>query len=214
MRRRLLPILAVLFLVVPIASAGIIITIPFSEFNAGLTEHPTGYTSDTWTVSLVNTLNFSGPGSVAKLFIANSTGAEFYAINVNLAPELDNPQRYSMDFFIASTVDPGPDNWTHIGMIHNCVPGKAYYIRLDANASTFSVTDGNKVLLTNPVANPFPAKNIRTIGAEGTAVDGYVKVSVDKWAYTPVETVNAWLPIVLAFAMLGMALGLLRKMSK
>lgn len=213
--RHLTPILALLLFVVPVAAvcAATTLTIPYTDFNAGIVEHPTGYASDVWAIKLVNNLNFSSTSSIAKIFIANSTGAGFFAINVNLAPEVDDPTRYSMDIFIATQADPGPENWSHIGMVNDLKPGKAYYIRM-SNTSELSVTDGLKILLTNPVDVNFPAINIRTEGTAGTAESGYVQVNVQSWASTPTETVNAWLPIVLAFAMLGMALGLLRKMSK
>lgn len=210
--RHLTLILALLLFVVPIAAvaASTTLMIPYTEFNSGLTEHPTGYASDVWAVKLVNNLNFSSSSSVAKIFIANSTGSDFFAINVNLAPELNDPTKYSADFYIATCKDPGPGNWSHIGMINNLQPGKAYYIRL-SNTSELSVTDGLKVLLTNPVSVNFPAINIRTEGAANTATSGYVQVNVQSWASTPTETVNEWLPLVLAFAMLSLALGMLKR---
>ncbi|MBC7113227.1 MAG: hypothetical protein H5T34_04305 [Candidatus Methanomethyliales bacterium] len=210
--KHLLPIVAVLLFAIPVVCAGTTLTIPYTDFNNGLIEHPTGYAADTWSVRLINNLVFGSNTSIAKIFIANSTGAGFFAINVNLAPELDNPNLYSADFYIATQVDPGPDNWTHIGMVNNLKPGKAYYIRLD-ETGTLSVTDGLKVLLTNPAVK-FPAINIRTEGTAGTATAGYVQVTVDKWFATPTETVNAWIPVIIAFAMLGMALGLLKQLSK
>lgn len=211
--RHLAPILALLLFVVPIAAvcAATTLTIPYTDFNSGIVEHPTGYAKDSWSVRLVNSLNFSGPESVAKIFIANSSGSGFFAINVNLAPELGNPSLYSADFFMATKADPGPENWSHIGMLNNLKPGKAYYVRLDANG-TFSVTDGSKVLLTNPAVN-FPAINIRTDGTSA-ATSGYVQATVDSYTMTPTETAFAWTPLVIAFAMLSMALGLLRKMSR
>jgi len=78
---------------------------------------------------------------------------------------------------------------------------------------TQAVTDGMKVLLTNPVTK-FPAINVRTEGAANTATSGYVQVTVDKWAATPTETVNAWIPVIIVFAMVGMALELMRRLSK
>lgn len=209
--KRLLPILAALLFVIPAVCAATTLTIPYTDFNSGIVEHPTGYAADTWSVKLVNSLVFASNSSVAKIFIANSTGAGFFAINVNLAPELDNPNLYSADFYIATKTDPGPTNWTHIGMINNLKPGKAYYIRLD-ETGTLSVTDGLKVLLTNPEVN-FPAVNIRTDGTDA-ATGGYVQVTTSGWAATPTETVNTWIPVVLVFALLGMALGLLKKMSQ
>lgn len=208
--KHLTPILAVLLLVctVGVASAATTITIPYTDFNAGIKEHPTGYASDVWSVKLVNNLVFASNTSVAKIFIANSTGAGFFAINVNLAPELDNPSLYSADFFIATQADPGPENWTHLGMLNNLKPGKAYYIRLD-EAGTLSVTDGMKVLLTNPAVN-FPAINIRTDGSNA-AVSGSVQVTLQSYSYTPTETIQNWMPLVLAFAMLSLALGLLKR---
>jgi hypothetical protein len=210
--RHLAPILALLLFVVPIAAvaASTTLMIPYTDFNNGIKEHPTGYASDTWAIRFINNLNFTSTTSIAKIFIANSTGAGFFAINVNLAPELNDPTKYSADFYIATKVDPGPENWTHIGMINNLVPGKAYYIRL-SNTSELSVTDGLKVLLTNPVDVNFPAINIRTEGTAGTAESGYVQVNVQSWASTPTETVYDWLPLVLAFAMLSLALGMLKR---
>lgn len=207
---RLLPILALLLFAVPIAAvcAATTLTIPYTDFNNGIAEHPTGYASDTWSVKLVNNLNFTGTSSVAKIFIANSTGAGFFAINVNLAPEVNNPNLYSADFFIATRSDPGPGDWSHIGMINNLKPGKAYYIRLD-ESGTLSVTDGMKVLLTNPAVN-FPAINIRTDGSNA-AVSGSVQVTLQSYSYTPTETVQNWMPLVLAFAMLSLALGMLKR---
>jgi hypothetical protein len=212
--RHLTPILALLLFTISIATvcAATTLTIPYTEFNAGLTEHPTGYASDTWAIKFVNNLNFTSTTSIAKLFIANSTGSGFFAINVNLAPELNDPTKYSADFYISNKSDPGPSDWTHIGMINNLKPGKAYYIRLD-NVGTLTVTDGMKVLLTNPVTK-FPAINVRTEGAANTATSGYVQVTVDKWAATPTETVNAWIPVIIVFAMVGMALELMRRLSK
>jgi hypothetical protein len=213
--RHLTPILALLLFTISIATvcAATTLTIPYTEFNAGLIEHPTGYASDTWAIRFINNLNFTNTSSIARLFIANSTGAGFFAINVNLAPELNDPTKYSADFYIATKVDPGPGDWAHLGMINNLKYGKAYYIRL-SNTSELSVTDGLKVLLTNPVDVKFPAINIRTVGAENTATSGYVQVTVDKWAATPTETVNAWIPVIVVFAMLGLALGLMRRLSK
>lgn len=209
--RHLTPILAVLLFVVPVAAvcAATTLTIPYTDFNSGIVEHPTGYASDVWAIKLVNNLNFSSTSSIAKIFIANSTGAGFFAINVNLAPELNDPTKYSADFYISTQADPSPENWTHIGMVNNLKPGKAYYIRL-SNTSELSVTDGLKILLTNPVEN-FPAINIRTEGTAGTAESGYVQVNVQSWASTPTETVYDWLPLVLAFAMLSLALGMLKR---
>ncbi|MEM2057471.1 MAG: hypothetical protein QXO76_04375 [Thermoproteota archaeon] len=211
--RHLTPLLLLVSaLFVGTALAATTITIPYTEFNAGMTEHPTGYASDTWSLRIINSLNFSNTSSIAKIFIANSTGTGFFAINVNLAPELNDPTKYSMDLFIASKVDPGPSDWTHIGMINNLNYGKAYYIRVD-NAGTLTVTDGLKTLLTNPV-NKFPAINIRTEGTESTATSGYVQVTVDKWFATPTETVNAWIPVIIVFAMVSMALGLMKRLSQ
>lgn len=206
-----------LFLVLAVLAVGVVyaattITIPYTEFNAGLIEHLTGYASDSWSVRIINNLNFASSSSVAKIFIANSSGIGFFAINVNLAPELNDATKYSMDLFIASQSDPGPENWTHIGMINNLKYGKAYYIRVD-EAGTLTVTDGMKTLLTNPVTK-FPAVNIRTEGTANTATSGYVQVTVDKWFATPTETVNAWIPVIIIFAMVGMALELMRRLSK
>lgn len=213
--RHLAPILlllSVLFVGVGLTLAATTITIPYTEFNAGLIEHPTGYASDVWSVKLVNNLNFASDTSVAKLFIANSSGTGFFAINVNLAPELNNLALYSMDIFIAAKVDPGPGDWSHIGMINNLKPGKAYYIRVD-DAGTLTVTDGLKTLLTSPVTN-FPAINIRTVGTANTATSGFVEVTVDKWSATPTETVNALIPVIIVFAMLSIMLSLLRRAAQ
>ncbi len=206
--RHLTPILALLLFVVPVASAATTLTIPYTDFNSGIVEHPTGYASDVWAVKLVNALNFSGPPSVAKIFIANSSGAGFFAINVNLAPEVDDPTRYSMDVFIATQADPGPENWSHIGMVNDLKPGKAYYIRM-SNTSELSVTDGTSILLTNPAVQ-FPAVNIRTDGTDA-ATSGYVQVTVENWTMTPTETVNAWIPVIITFAMLSIVLSLLKR---
>ena len=209
--KHLLPILALLLFVVPIAAvaASTTLMIPYTDFNSGIVEHPTGYASDTWAVKLVNSLNFSSTSSVAKIFIANSTGAGFFALNVNLAPEVDDPTRYSMDIFIATQADPGPENWTHIGMVNNLKPGKAYYVRL-SNLSEITVTDGTSILLTNPVDVNFPAINIRTDGTSA-ATSGYVQATVDSWVMTPTETVNAWIPVIITFAMLSIVLSLLKR---
>lgn len=211
--RLLLPTLAVLLLVVPLATvcASTSLTIPYTDFNAGIVEHPTGYASDVWSVRIINSLNFTGTSSIAKIFIANSTGADFFAINVNLAPELNDSTRYSADFYIATKVDPEAGNWTHLGMINNLKYGKAYYIRLDSVAQ-LTVTDGIKVLLSNP-ATSFPAVNIRTDGANATT-SGYVQVTTSNFTATPTETVYTWIPLVIVFAMLGLALDLLRRMAK
>lgn len=209
--RHLLPILAVLLFAVPVVLSATTLTIPYTDFNAGTVEHPTGYASDTWSVRLVNNLVFSSNTSIAKIFIANSTGTGFFGINVNLAPELSNPNLYSADFFISAKSDPGPSDWTHIGMLNNLKPGKAYYIRID-ETGTFTVTDGINVLLTNPAVK-FPAINIRTDGTDA-ATAGYVQVTVGSYTLTPTETVNSWIPVIIVFAMLGMALSLLKKMSQ
>lgn len=213
--RHLTPILlllSVLFVGVGLTLAATTITIPYTEFNAGLVEHPTGYAADAWSVKLVNNLNFASNTSIAKIFIANSSGTGFFAINVNLAPELNNLALYSMDIFIAAKADPGPGDWLHLGMLNNLKPGKAYYIRVD-DAGTLTVTDGLKTLLTNP-ATKFPAINIRTEGTANTATSGYVQVTVDKWFATPTETVNTWIPVIIVFAMLSMALGLMKRLSQ
>lgn len=212
MKTRLLPILAVLFLLVPASVlAATTITIPYDDFNSGIVEHPTNYAADTWTVKLVNQLNFTSTSSIAKIFIANSSGAGFFAINVNLAPEVSNPSYYSADFYIATQTDPGPGNWTHLGMLNFLKPGKAYYIRLGDNG-TFSVTDGSSVLLTATAVN-FPAINIRTDGTDA-AISGQVQVTVGGYTLTPTETATAWVPLVIAIAMLSVALGLIERMSK
>ncbi len=211
--KHLTPILAVLLLVctIGVASAATTITIPYTDFNAGMKEHPTGYASDVWSLRLVNSLNFTDASSVAKMFIANSTGANFFAINVNLAPEVDDSTRYSMDFFIATQADPGPENWTAINMLHNLYPGKAYYIRL-SNEGELSVTDGNSVLLSSPLDLKFPAVNIRTDGTDAAA-SGTVQVTVGGWSATPTETVNMWIPIIITFAMLSIVLGMIKKLK-
>lgn len=208
--RHLTPILAVLLFVVPVAAvcAATTLTIPYTDFNAGIVEHPTGYASDVWSVKLVNSLTFASNTSTAKVFIANSTGAGFFAVNVNLAPELDNPAYYSMDIFIATQADPGPENWTHIGMLNDLKFGKAYYIRM-SNESEITVTDGVNVLLSNP-AEKFPAVNIRTDGTDA-ATSGYVQATVNSWAMTPTETVNVWIPVIITFAMLSIVLSLLKR---
>jgi len=210
--RHLAPILALLLLAVPIATVCAVttLTIPYTDFNNGIKEHPTGYASDVWSIQLVNNLNFTSTSSIAKIFIANSTGSGFFAINVNLAPELNDPTKYSADFYISSCADPGPGNWTHIGMLHNLIFGKAYYVRM-SNTSELSVTDGLNVLLTNPVLK-FPAINIRTDGSNA-ATSGYVQATVQNWTSTPTETVNEWVPAVISIAMLCIILSMLKKMQ-
>lgn len=211
--KHLAPILAVLLLVctVGVASAATTITIPYTDFNSGIKEHPTGYASDVWSIRLVNSLNFTDASSVAKMFIANSTGTGFFAINVNLAPEVNNPSLYSADFYVATQADPGPDNWTHINMLNNLKPGKAYYIRM-SDEGELSVTDGNSVLLSSPLDLKFPAVNIRTDGTNAAA-SGYVEVTVGGWTATPTETVNMWIPIIITFAMLSIVLGMIKKLK-
>lgn len=206
-------IIAISLLSMAIASVygAVSLTIPYTAFNTTTrTDYPTGYSKNTWTLALINSLTFNQTtNGYVQIFISNSSSTGYYAINLNLALDTNG---YSLDIFVPTKKDPSPSDWQHITMIHNLTFGKTVKISLNDKGYLTIINYVGKTLLDNvDIGEAFVPAYVGVKGSSTNVVlSGEVSIEFSGYQISPTEMVKQWLPIIITFAMFGLALGLLK----
>jgi hypothetical protein len=215
MRNRYLIAVSIAIALLLIASVYAVytLTISYTEFNStSRTDHGTNYTANSWTVTIINNLVFDNVTNFAKIFITNSSSTGYFGINLNLANDTDG---YSLDVLVASKIDPSAGDWVRVKIINNLAFGKAIKVSLDSKGY-LSVFDDVKIYVDKyKILTAYPASYI---GAQGSGTDvassGSVDVTVGAYSQNPTQIINAFIPIVITFAMLGIALSFISKFQR
>ena len=214
MRLRLPLFLTLLMVSVITVGAAASITISYTEFcSTARTDHPTGWSEKSWTVEIVNELTFNDTSQHGSIFISNSSGTKYYAVNLNLAKDGDG---YSLDVYVPTKVDPGPSDWTQVIMIHNLPLGEPIYVTLSEDGKLSIYNENYHLFLDGyELGVAFPAAYIGVCGSgENVASSGQVTVEVYGYSMTPSQTVNAFIPIIVALGTLAILFRMLNRVTK
>jgi len=210
-KRLALPALLVLMALLSVAYASTTLIIPYTDFNStARKDYPTQFTESQWTISLKCSLTFANTTEYAQIFITNSSAFGYYGINVNIALDENG---YSYDFYCPNKVDPGPTDWVNIGMIRNVPSTKTLKISLDKEGY-LTVSDGIKTYISGFKVTPYVASFISVKGSSNNICSsGDVEIKIDKYTPTPTQIILQWIPLVICFAMLGVAIGMIKKIT-
>lgn len=209
----LLAVVLAVFLAVGAVNATFVKSIPYTVFNTPtpITFYATDKNYTTWQVELTNNLVYNtttpNANAYALVRLQPSTGADSPYIELSFIKGGTLWITYSYDG--TTNIEAATGTWYQ---------GKPVIVTLDANGYVdiyvYDTNNKKTAVLQDFTYGNLTLSYVGAHGARNTATSGFVQVEVSSGPGGDVgPVIYQWIPLVVTFAMLGVVLGLLKKVT-